>query len=389
MPETITVIDFASTGIRVVTGYYMKGCVYILNALEGEPLPLDENGYLEKKSCETSLALLLKTAKTNLKETGLGVMIAVLPSDGFFSKQGEGKTYTSDAGGHITQIDFTNATNMVEKQTKTPGKTILYNAPYSFGDDNQLGYTSFPQGHLSDHLSVLCDSLMVDESSYLHYQAILSDLHLDIYLQIPSPFGAVYSINFLAGGSTYLGLCLDRDSYTISHVYKKRLIKSKTVRFGIKDAILKASEILSIPFEKVDEHFALYGFEKDPGFLYKTDEGKTLEEYASAFHEAFKDMYDDLLQFHKENTMDAQEDMRLVFYGVGQDIPGFALELSEIVDLNAYGFSSYIIGARDSCYLNAIGGIILSAETYQKSIAKAKMRDGDMLMRNQSFSKKQ
>lgn len=386
--DIVTTIDFASSGIRVLTGYYTKGSVYVLQALEGDPLPLDENGYLETAAAETSLRLLLETTRKTLGQENTGVIIAILPPDGFYSKPGSGKTVTTDANCHITAIDFANATNMVEKQTKTEGKRILYNAPYCFGDDHRVDYTSFPMGNLSDHLSISCDSLMIDEGAYHHYQKILQDLQLDIFLTIPSPFGSIFCMNVFHGPMSYLALSLERDGYSLSYVFKKRLLKSKFVRFGIKDAIEKASEMLQIPFETVDQHFALFGFEKDPGFPYQTDEEKTLEDYSNAFHMAFMPMYEDIIEFQKENKGGSEEDLPLVFYGIGKEIPDYERELSEATELSAMGFDNFFIGARSHVFLNGIGAIILSAESYQKSIADAKMRDGDQLMKNQSFSKK-
>ena len=49
MSNLVTVIDFSSTDLRVLTGYYFKGQVYVLQALQGDILPRNEHGYLVKQ----------------------------------------------------------------------------------------------------------------------------------------------------------------------------------------------------------------------------------------------------------------------------------------------------------------------------------------------------
>ena len=128
MSNLVTVIDFSSSGLRVVTGYYFKGTVYALQALEGDPIHVGLDGYLDTKETEDSLSLLLGEAKEKLHNE-LGVFIALLPPDGFQVKSEEGKSTTVDPSSRITQVDYQNCINQINKKTKCEGKKIVYDDP--------------------------------------------------------------------------------------------------------------------------------------------------------------------------------------------------------------------------------------------------------------------
>lgn len=384
MSNLVTVIDFSSSGLRVVTGYYFKGTVYALQALEGEPLPVDEKGYLDKKETEDSLQLLLREAKNKLKDD-LGVFIALLPPDGFLVKSEEGKSTTVDPSSRITQVDYQNCTNQINKKTKMEGKKIIYDDPSLFADDNKKNYDTFPVGSLSDQLEVFADAQMIDEDSYNHYASILRDLHLDIYLYLVASFCTISFINFFEVPSSYICLDIEKDYCYLSYVSKHRMNESKIIRYGIDQVVSRASRTLGLDEKKTLEYLNLFGLRKESGFVFITEEQKTLSDTSEAFKKAFDPLVASLkecVQIHS-----AGHDVPLILAGPGSDVEDIDNYFVNELKRDSMIFYNKAIGARNKVYANCLGAILISSFTYQTTIQEAKKKEGDTNFSNQSFSR--
>ena len=123
MANNVTAIELSASGIRLVVGYVQSGKVYVLQALQGERLPLDADGKISVKASEESIELLFQTAKTSLGDHfDFGPVIAVYPSDGFKGKEGEGSSLTVEKSNRITQLDYSNCVNIIQKEVKEDGE---------------------------------------------------------------------------------------------------------------------------------------------------------------------------------------------------------------------------------------------------------------------------
>jgi hypothetical protein len=384
MQNLVTAIEFASSGIRLVSGYCFHGKVYVTGALEGDALPLDKDGRLAKKETEQSLAILLSAAKKQgTKE--IGALIVCLPPDGFVVKSGDGRSTTVDPESRIDKIDFTNCVNMINKEVKADGKTVVFDDPFSFTDDNKHSYQTFPIGVKSDQLLVSADAEMIDSDSYQHYQQILQDLSLSPYLRLVSPMCGTSFINAFNAPESYLALDIEKDFSYLSYVQDKRLLDSKTLKGGVSMALSQASALLSVSPERASEFLNLYGFAADAGFGYFTDEKKTLKDIAAAFRAGFDPLRKDIQDFAQEKGVTAEQP--LILFGPGSDIQGLDRFLTESLSRNVIIFTSKIIGARNKVFLNCLGAIRVTSNAYLGEVASARRRESDDAMKKSSFSR--
>lgn len=384
MSNIITVVEFAKSGIRLVTGYYFKGNVSVLQALEGESLPFDEAGLLKKEEAKKSLALLLNMDRQKLGKD-LGVFIALYPPDGFTLTSGFGKTTTVDPSSRITQIDFINATNMINKQAKRDGKHILYDAPTSFEVDGKTSYDTFPIGKLSDQLTVVADCHMIDETSYQHYKDILNALRIEPYLEMVTSYPGVELFNLFKAPANYLSLALDKQDFQLNYITKRRLNSVLSLPLSIQDIVESASKKLGISFEKASDYFTFFGI-REPGDLHFLDEkGLSLKDIEKAFKEALEPLTDTVQSFIRDHEITPE--IPLILYGTGGDIDGLDAYLSRKLNRECLSFSCNIIGARSKVFTNCLGAILVSAFGYQEPVSEAKRKENDQLLKEESFGR--
>lgn len=380
----VSVIDFSSSGIRLVTGYHFKGTVYILNALEGDSIPLDENGYLDKKSAEESLTTLIYKAKETLKNN-LGVFIALLPPDGFTVESIDEKSTTVDPSSKIIQRDYNNCINQINKQVKSKGKSIVYHDPISFADDNRQSYDTFPMGSSSKELQVFADVHLIDDKSFNHYKSILDDCKIPIYMTLVAPFATVSFISSLNIPKKFLCLDIGKDYSYFSYIFKRRLNVSTKFPFGINAAVKKASEMLNLSFDKTLEYLQYFGFHREEEIAFISEEDKPLDEIVSAFEKSFEPLVD-LIKM-SINKYQVDDDTLLVITGTGADIVEFDNYLVHQLKRDNKVFIPKVIGAKDKVFTNCIGAILISALPYQNPITEAIKMGGYHDFQNESFSR--
>ena len=384
MTNLVTVIDFSSSGLRIVTGYYFKGTVYALQAMEGEPISLDENGYLNKKETLQSLALLLQEAKSRLKGE-LGVYIALLPPDGFMVNSQETSCTTIDETSKIVQKDYANCISQINKKAKIENKKIVYDHPTLFGDDNKKDYENFPINAESDNLYVFADVMMVDESSFNHYDSILKELNLNIYMYLVAPFATVSFINFFGGPKSYICLDIEKDYTYVSYISKKRMNDTNRIPFGIDQMVEIASSELNLDKEKTYEYLKLYGLLKDPGFLFVTKENKTLEDTSAAFKKGLAPLIEMVNNFITKYNI--SPNVAIVISGIGADIDDLDKYLLNEFKRDNMVLFSKVIGARNKVYTNCVGAILISSFSYQNPIYVAEKLGNNQTFKADSFSR--
>jgi hypothetical protein len=384
MENIITTVEFASSGIRLVSGYYFHGKAYVLNAMEGENLPFDANGLLETKATEQSLALLINTAKKNLHGE-LGVVIAILPPDGFVLKQAQGRSTTVDPASRITQIDYANCISMINKDVKTEGKKVIYDNPVLFTDDNKRDYQTFPMGIPSDQLNVLADAHLINKDSYLHYTQILATMGLTVYLDLLAPFCGVAFINSFKAPASYIGLDLEKDHLYLSYVSKNRFCFTEGIKFGIMDGVHGSANELSLSVDKTQDALNRFGFSSDAGFDYQSPEKKSLLNFSSAFSKGFSPIIDEIKRFALDHSL--LPDVPVVFYGPGSDIDLMDKFLSSMLERNVYVFSAKVIGARSKVFVDSLGAIQVSSYDYQEPKNGAKRKAEEEELKNTSFGR--
>jgi len=379
MQNLVTVIEFASSGIRLVSGYSFHGKVYVTSSLEGEPLPLDNKGFIDKKEAEQSLAILINTAKNQgTKETG--AFIALLPPVDFKSVEEEGHSTTIDTSSRITQTDFINCINIINKEVKEEGKQIIYDDPYLFLDDSKMTYTQFPIGKASDQLTVRADAQMISKDSFDHYMSILKDLQCPPYIVLCSTMGAVSFMKASNCPDDFISLDLEKDFSYLSFVREKRLKDSFALSYSLNSLVSKASQVLSLKEDRIRELITTYGLDSNPGFEFKTSEGLTLERISGALKEGLSDIRDSLSEYIRK--LELNDTVPLVIYGPGGDILHLDKYLSYELKRPVLYFTSKVIGARSKTFLNCLGAIRISSLPYSGEVALARKKIENEQMRN-------
>lgn len=384
MDSIVTTIEFASSGIRLVSGYYFHGKVYVLAALEGDNIPLDADGLMDTKATEQSLALLLSTAKKSLKND-LGVIISLFPPDGFLVKQGQGRSTTVDPASRITQIDYANCISMINKDVKMEGKKVIYDDPVLFTDDNKRDFQSFPMGIQSDQLNVLADAHLISKDSFLHYEQILQDMGLTVYLNLIAPFSGTVFINSFEAPLSYVALDVEKDHFYMSYVSKKRFLFTENIRYGISDGVHAASQILKISEKNTNEALNLFGFSDNAGFDYQSDEKKTLKDFSNAFKSGFDPLVKEISRFINDHSL--LQDTPIVFFGLGSDIELMDKYLSDSLKRPVYIFSAKVIGSRSKVFVDGLGAIKVSSFNYQEPKYGARRKADEEELKNTSFGR--
>jgi hypothetical protein len=390
MNNLMTVIDFSANDLRVVTGYYYKGNVYVLQALQGDTLPRDKDGFLEKEATETSLRLLLDTVKASLKNDAqhnpsLGAFIVLLAPVGFVLRSGIGRTETVDQHSRIAQIDFANGANMIHKQVKEDGKKILFDEPSLFIDDSRKNYETFPLGSLSDQLEIHADCQMIDEAYFDHYETILKDLKLDPYLTLLAPFAATSFFNHLGTPDAYLALDLEKDTSLLSFVQDHRLADSRVVPFGLSQGTQLASTSLGIDLSHVEELIRLFGLREDSGFGFRTDDRKTLQETSQALKNGFAPLVSAIKDFLVQHPLSPESP--LILYGLGSDIEDLDTYFALALGRPAQVFTSHVIGARSKVFANALGALFAPSLNYLPKIPDPGEKANDPLAESDVLSR--
>lgn len=385
-PPSITAIDLSGPEVRLVSGYFNAETksVMVIGAVKGEPLPVDKQGFLETDATVASLKTLLPMAFSNPGVKAENTFyVAILPPTGLLVKAGQGRTATVGSG--ICFTDYQNCTNIITRQVKEPGKTVVSIDPYSFlysGNTTAV----FPVGQSSDDLEVYGDAYLIDTESYRHSVDILEKAGISPYLLLVSPFCGMSFINSFEGPNDYDWLSLGERESVLCFVKEKRLFSSDTLPFGIADLLQHVSDTLRLPLSTVTEYSHLYGFRDDmfPDFL--TQEGKSLHTIGLAFQQGLQDLIAAIKKiFLRDKILESRP---LLFSGSGTtSIEGLKEYLGIQLSMNTYLVTASAVGARDKEYLACLGGIVTAFHPYQPPLRIESKDDSDMGLATHDFGR--
>ena len=279
MNNLITSLEFTPSSIRLVTGYVFQEKVFVLEAMESEPLLFDTNGFPEKKTTEDTLRMMLAKASTSLKRE-LGNFVVLLPPDEFTVREGVDTTVT--VNDNISQKDYLNCISMINKHVKMENAAIIYDDPISFTCDSTGQSKDFPLGKKSENLSVRADAHMISRMTYDYYRQILKDVGILPYLTLVSPFASSSFLCAFKAPLAFFSLEIEKDYSYISLTKDKRILFSKQLNFGINQAYEVAAKSLNITPERMAQLGRLFGLREEAGFPYFTDEKLQLNDISSA-----------------------------------------------------------------------------------------------------------
>lgn len=386
MANNVTAIELSASGIRLVVGYVQSGKVYVLQALQGERLPLDADGKISVKASEESIELLFQTAKTSLGDHfDFGPVIAVYPSDGFKGKEGEGSSLTVEKSNRITQLDYSNCVNIIQKEVKEDGYLAVCCAPFLFVYDSEVKRDFLP-GQISEKLSVKADCMLLEANDVRRYRKILNDIDIFPYLEL---VGVYASLEFLLGTfvpDKFLFVGLEEDSCSFSLVEERRLLFSQTDSFSLSRGVFDFAKRLSADEKTVRQYVQLFGFVEDVSNIpYPIPAASSEKVAASLLRECFSPLAKSLSEIATGLNLVAQ--VPLVVYGPGTDIPGIEEYLSNVTGRDAYLVNNNTIGARDPVFIGCLGGIKASNQPYQLSHHEGRQMADDEIIRKTYFGR--
>lgn len=360
MIHKLTAIEFTSSGLRLLSGYELNGKLYVEASIETGPLCLGADGYVEKDSAVKVLSEALLQLKQKI--SGIGGLILLVPPVGFGVKNESYSTATSSPDAVISFQDYHNCTSMMEKDVYIPLKTVVYEAPVTFGTDNQKGLDAFPLRVSSRRFDLNADVHFVEEDMLKHYQNILREAGVKPYLTIVSSYAGISLMNtYPDAPDNYLSLVIEGKYTYFSEVSSHRLVSSEVIPFGSRNLINAASKVLGLSEERTAELLQTYGFMKESRFVYRTDEDLSLTDLYTAFDKGLDNLVLRLGSILKEKN----PSLPIIFYGPKVNLRGLPGLLSERLFHSVIVFQSQVIGARSQSLNHLLGAVHLGSLPYQ------------------------
>lgn len=386
MNHLLTAIEFNGEGIRLLSGYALKSdgrSRISVVAAKKSPLLLPEaDGHLERKAASTALRNLIKETESQLGKK-LSNFIILLPPDGYSYKEAENGNST--VGERVVQHDYQNIASMIYKEAKSPEAATVYCRPLSFVIDNNQKREEFPLGVKSEYLGVKAEVHRIDRDTFDHYRKIVSDASITPYFYLVSPFALDSYLLSFDPPKTFLTLDVEEEYTSLAYYDDPHLSFAENLPFGLHDGITKAAEILGVSEEVASDYARLFGFRKEAGFPYYTDEKKTLAEISAAFQEAFTPLTQQLK--NEIAKTGAKEDVNLIFVGEASRMEGLDAFLGSGLGRKVLLFTEYPIGAREKGYLSLLGALQIASYPYQKPIEENQRSESQGVFQHSVFSR--
>ncbi len=381
MNNIITSLEFTPSSIRLVTGYVFQEKVFVLEAMESEPLLFDTNGFPEKKTTEDTLRSMLAKVRTSLKRE-LGNFVVLLPPDEFMVREGVDTTVT--VNDNISQKDYLNCISMINKHVKIENAAIIYDDPISFTCDSTGQSKDFPLGKRSENLSVRADAHMISRVTFDYYRQILKDVGILPYLNLISPFASSTFLCAFKAPLAFFSLEVEKDYTYISLTKDKRMLFSRQLPFGLNHAYEKAGRKLNVSLERMIQLASLFGLREDAGFPYFSDEKLQLSDISSALKDSF--LYFESLKAELDQV-DPSCLIPVIFTGSGSRIDSLDSYLGSIFSRQILSFSPKVIGARNESYIPCLGGIRITSNTYMNPLKENERKEQSNDFALSSFSR--
>ncbi len=358
MNNIVTAIEINPSGIRLVTGYVYQEKVYVMEALIGDSIKVDANGFMDSKETEESIRVLLSTAKNALK-CDLKNFIILLPPDEFQVKYASTTTVIMQET--VQTQDFVNCNNMINKKAKETNLVCIYDDPVFFSTDNSSKSAIFPLGFKAENLSCEVDVHIISKVTFDYYAQIIKNLNIIPHLNLVSSFSlGKYLCSFKAPAS-FFTLYVDKDTCTLTLMKEKRISFSKVYDASYSQLVEFASRKLKITSERMDELIQTFGIMENETYPYRTEEGFNLSDIANAVKNSFSD-FESIR--NDMNTIDPSGLIPVSLFGSIRQIDGLDSALVNFFQRSAQQFSSKVYGARSDEFLPCLGAIRLTSNSY-------------------------
>ena len=386
MANNVTAIELARSGIRMTIGYVQNGKVFVLQALQGDRIPVDSDGGISVKAAEESIALLFETARKALgRDFDFGPVIAVFPGRHFRSREGEATTLTVDKLNHIRPLDYSNCISMIQKETREDGYAAVCCAPFLFVYDNQARGDFLP-GQVSEKLTVKADCLLLESNDVHRYRKIFNDLDIYPYLELVDTYAGLCFLQGTSIPEKFLFLSLCEDHVSLALVEERRLLFAKTLEDGISDFVLDFAKRGKAPLPEAWQFARLFGFVPDAEHVFSPlPHATTIDSARTELEKAFSPLLASLASLAEDLRL--EQNVPLVLFGSGTEIPGIDAYLSEGCGRECYIVNNNTIGARSQDFIPCLGAIKASSLPYQLSSNEGQRQAEDEVIRKTYFGR--
>ncbi len=387
MDKQLTIVEFTPDSIKLLNGYYMKDKIKVLQSLEGEKLPLGENGLPKISDLRESLLTLVATARKQSK-IDLGPLVVLYPPYGFAAVDVRESNMTGNTENRIMFDDFRTCSIRAMKVTPPLEKEALYFVPYSYRVDDASDLNEFPLNRISSSLEVEGDVHFINRNILSYYQDVVNSAGLksSVYLQMISTYAGSYFVSMTESDSTYLLLELQPDYTYVTFVRNRHVISSDLINEGLAQVKKRYAQQLSISEERAMELISTFGFMKNLDFEYETDEGFTLLKLSNTLLKAFLPLFDRI-----QKVISVEEsiktDVPLILTGLGNGIFGIEYALEYYFKHHARIFKERAMGAEHGVYDASLGAIAIANKNYQLPRDSFRRSESDSQLKSTMFDR--
>ena len=383
MANNVTAIELSNDGIRVVTGYCYQDRLYIISAVKGEPLSLNQDGRISADEAVSSLTALLKY-NNDISGINAGPFIVSIPPENVEFKCGNSQTGTVTS--QISSIDYQNCVSIFTKENAVGGGTIISVMPNLFKDSNEMSYIEFPSGVTSSRLYLEADAVIVPTEAYEYYKGILAKCGVFPYLYYISSLPPMALIEKRVGDFSNYAILNIENRYTyLSVIREKKFAATKVFPYGIDTINNAAAATMKVDPSKAANMRHLFGFASEQDIYRPYPDVKSVKSVNKAFAEGLSSLTEEIHSYLDSLSL---PEMPIIMYGQSVDENGLSTVLGNQLDLETFDFTQSIYGAFDQSYVGCLGMIYLSTLPYQIPVQEAKSLQHSEEMKNVSLGRK-
>ncbi len=386
MDKQLTVIEFTPNSIKLLSGYQMKGQIYVLQCLEGEKLPIDENGFPKSSDLKESLLTLIATARKQ-SNVDLGPLVILYPPCGFAKMKVKETNMTGNVENRITVDDYRTCSIRAMKVTPPVETESLYFVPFNYGVDDCSNLVDFPLNRSSNGLEVEGDVHFINRNVLAFYQDIIysAGLKASVYLQMISTYTNANFVGLSESDHNYLLLEMESDYTYLTYVQDKHIMSSHILGESISNATTRFAQSLNITVDRAKELISTFGFLQSLDFDYETEEGFTLLETSNALLKSFLPIYNQIQKVIDDEGIST--DVPFVVNGSCNSIFGIIYTLKFYLKRPARASIGRVMGAEYGVFDAALGAIDIANKNYQMARNDFRRNESDTKLKMTMFDR--
>lgn len=356
MDEPIGCLEITSSGVKFLVGYMFNNNVYVLHALESTRAKSVKGLIEDRDEMVIAIKELISSASSTLKLQIKKVVFCV-PSVGLQIYQEQGETNTTES--NVSLFDANNCVTIIKKKIdkiKDDNSCVIDVVPFGYILSDEKTYNRLPLNKVSNQLLMQADVEVMDSIWIETMKSIIKEAGLEV-LKIVN--GANASLQYIKKYNNtfneYIFIDVGSRTTTIAASYAGRLISSDVLYYGSDNITDHIAEKYHINFNKANEYKEVYGLSKNPAFIFKTENGFTLNELSDTIKESLANITSFIDKF--VSTVNQSTKNLFILSGGGSNLLGFDSYLNSKYLNKILIFTPTNYGARSNSYENLISSL--------------------------------